>query len=231
MSPDTDARILASSPLFAGLSPSQLVSVLALGVRRTLTIGATLFLENAPATTLYVLLEGRVRVTRAASGGQLVVLHFAEPGDVLGCAILGGARVYPGSAELLGDATLLAFDERAIARMVECFPNVARNALRMLSGRMEDLRVRLGELATDKVERRVASALVRLAVRAEEGSHRPDFRLSRQDLAELVGATQFTVSRIVAAWEKAGWIETGRQRISVVDLPALRHVEQEERSA
>ncbi|MFN7145247.1 MAG: helix-turn-helix domain-containing protein, partial [Myxococcota bacterium] len=90
------------------------------------------------------------------------------------------------------------------------------------------LRVRLREMATEKVERRVASALARLAARAEADSRRPDLRLSRQDLAELVGATQYTVSRVVAAWEKAGWIETGRQRISVVDRAALERIERGE---
>lgn len=228
MSPGPDVRLLARVPLFAGLGEAQLGDVQALGVRRRIAAGTSLFLEDAPATTLYVLLDGRVRVTRSAHGGQLVVLHFAHAGDVLGCAILGGARAYPGTAEVLADAVALAFDERAIAGLVERFPVVSRNALKMLSGRMEDLRVRLREMATEKVERRIASALVRLAARAETESQRPDLRLSRQDLAELVGATQYTVSRVVAAWEKAGWIETGRQRIAVVDRAALERIEQGE---
>ncbi|MDP2316354.1 MAG: Crp/Fnr family transcriptional regulator [Pseudomonadota bacterium] len=223
--------ILARVPLFSGLGEPQLAAVLELGVKRRVPLGTLLFLENAPASTLYVLLDGRVRVTRDATGGQIVVLHFADPGDVLGCAILGGARCYPGSAEVVDEAVMLAFDERAIAALVERFPLVSRNALRMLSGRMEDLRVRLRELATEKVERRVASALLRLAARAEADSKRPELRMSRQDLAELVGATQYTVSRIVAAWEKDGWVETGRQRIRVVDAEALRSVEHGEREA
>ncbi len=219
-----ELELLARVPLFAGLDEARIAEVRSIGVRRSVSSGTALFLENAPATTLYVLLDGRVRVTRDATGGQLVVLHFAHPGDVLGCAILGGARAYPGSAEVVADAVLLAFDERAIAGLVERFPGVSRNALKMLSGRMEDLRDRLREMTTDSVERRIAHVLVRFASRAEAESMRPDLALSRQDLAELVGSTQYTVSRVVARWEKNGWIEAGRGRITVLDAEALQRV-------
>lgn len=219
-----DTRILSRVPLFAGLDAPQLWDVHTIGVRRRVEAGVHLFLEEAPATTLFVLLDGRVRVTRNGAGGQVVVLHFAHPGDVLGCAILGGARTYPGTAEVLDEGVVLAFDERGIAGLVERFPVVSRNALKMLSGRMEDLRVRLREITTESVDQRVASALVRLAAR--EGDS--ELRLSRQDLAELVGATQYTVSRIVSAWEKAGWIKTGRQRFQVLDPGALQRIERGE---
>lgn len=219
-----ELRLLARVPLFAGLTADQLEGVLALGVRRKLPAGGAIFLENAAATTLYVVLEGRVRVTRDAGAGQVVVLHLAHAGDVLGCAILGGARTYPGSAEATEDVVALAFDERAIAGLVERWPAVSRNALRMLSGRMEDLRDRLREMQTDSVERRVAHVLVRFAGKAEAELKRPELPLSRQDLAELVGATQFTVSRVIARWEKAGWLAAGRGRITVVDVAALQRV-------
>lgn len=223
-----DARLLKQVPLFAGLTAPQLVEVHLAGVRRKLRAGAPLFVEEAPATTLFVVLEGRVRVTRRATGGQVVVLHFGRPGDVLGCAILGGARAYPGTAEVVEDAVVLAFDERAIAGLVERHPLVARNALRLLSRRMEDLRVRLRELATERVDRRLASALTRLALPGPDQARPSELRLSRQDLAELVGTTQHTVSRILSAWERAGWVRLGRQRMEVRDLDALARVERGE---
>ena len=177
-----------------------------------------MFLENCPATTLHVLLAGKVRVTRCGPGGQVTVLHFAHPGDVLGCAILGGVCLYPGTAEILEDSVVLSFDERALARLIDRFPIVSRNALRMLSGRMEDLRIRLREMTTARVEERIALALIRLDARQGHG----DLRLSRQDLGELVGTTQYTVSRTLTAWERQGWIATGRQRVQIHDLEALR---------
>ena len=69
-----------------------------------------------------------------------------------------------------------------------------------------------------EVERRVAHAVVRLAGQAgrkEAAGIRIDFPISKQDLAEMTGTTLHTVSRILTAWEKAGLVEGGRQRLLV----------------
>jgi CRP-like cAMP-binding protein len=219
-----ELRLLSRGPLFAGLVEAELGRVLALGVRRRAPVGTWLFHERAAAETLFVLVEGRARVTRQGAEGQLLVLNLAGAGDVLGCAILGGARAYPGSAEVIEDATLLAFDRAALTALVAELPVVSRNALQILSGRMEELRDRLHEMTTESVERRVAHVLVRLACRAEAAQLRPELRLTRQDLAELVGSNQYTVSRVVARFEKSGWIEGGRGRVTVLDVEALRAI-------
>lgn len=210
-----EVRALAEVPLFAGVHP--LSDVHLFGVRRVVSAGTTLFQEHAPARALYVLLAGRVRVTRCGADGRVVVLHFADPGDVLGCAMLGGATAYPGTAEVLEEAVVLAFDEASVGRLIQRFPVVTHNALRMLSGRMEDLRIRLREMTTDGVEPRIAHALVRLAAR--QGNR--ELHLSRQDLAELVGTTQYTVSRTLTAWEREGWLTVGRKRVTLADPVAL----------
>ena len=209
-------ELIQASPLFAGMDAVQLREVQALGVRRRVESGRVLFSEGAAATTLYVVLEGRIRVRRERGGA--VVLHMVSAPDVLGCAILGGARAYPGTAEAVEDALLLAFDERSAQRMVERYPAVARNALRLLSGRVEDLRARLQAMTEVPVDGRIAAALLRLGEDGEE------IRLSRRDLAELAGTTEYSASRLLAAWERAGWIRAGRQRITVADGAALRRI-------
>lgn len=219
-----DIRLLSEIPLFEGLSPAQLRELHAMGVRRRIEAGDVLFTEGAEARSLYVLLEGRVRVTRDGPTGQQVVLHFAHPGDVLGCAILAGNLRYPGSAQVLVAGVALAISDVAISALVERTPQLARNALRMLSGRMDELRVRLLELSTERVEQRLALALLRLARTAGTESAtgtRLDLRLSRQDLAELVGTTQYTVSRLLSAWDQAAWVQVGRGWVIVQDRAAL----------
>lgn len=206
---------LAECALFDGLPAEALSDAHSLGVRRRLLAGATLFQEGAEATTLYVLLEGRVRVLRGSSGGTQLVLHYVQPGGVLGCALLGGARSYPGTAEVVEDGVALALETRGLDVLVGRFPRLARNGLRILSERVEDLRVRLQELSHERLDARLAHALLRL--RAELGGADGDapLRVSRQELAELVGASLFSVSRQLAEWERQGWLDTGRQRVTV----------------
>src|SRR5690606_27720704 len=93
----------------------------------------------------------------------------------------------------------------------------------------------LRELATLRVERRIAHALRRLAEQSESGQTNNgreeksggttiDFPLPRQDVADMCGATLHTVSRVLTTWEKAGWITTNRQRVTILDFAAIQGI-------
>ena len=90
--------------------------------------------------------------------------------------------------------------------------------MRLLAQHFTDLQDRYRELATERVERRVARALLRLVrqagKRTEEGVH-IDIPLSRQDLAEMTGTTLYTVSRILSEWEQKGLVNSGRERVTL----------------
>jgi CRP-like cAMP-binding protein len=95
---------------------------------------------------------------------------------------------------------------------------MALNGLRMVAGRFRDLQRRYQELATERVERRVARTLLRLTRQAGKGVPEGvllDLPLSRQDLGDLTGTTLYTVSRILSRWEQDGLITTGRERVIV----------------
>jgi CRP-like cAMP-binding protein len=80
------------------------------------------------------------------------------------------------------------------------------------------------EMATERVERRVARALLRLAREAgkrTEAGIEIAMPLSRQDVAEMTGTTLYTVSRLLSAWEQDGLVETGRQRVVIKQAHAL----------
>ena len=76
------------------------------------------------------------------------------------------------------------------------------------------------ELATAKVEQRVANVILKLAnqtgKKTEEGIL-IDFPISRQDISEMTGTTLHTVSRLMSAWEDMGWVKSGRQKIVLVE--------------
>ena len=87
-----------------------------------------------------------------------------------------------------------------------------------IGARLADANTRVMEMATEPVERRLAHALLRLAAqsgRPVDGGVEIDFPVTRQDLGEMIGATLFTVSRLLSAWESEGLIEGGRARIVV----------------
>jgi CRP-like cAMP-binding protein len=105
-----------------------------------------------------------------------------------------------------------------MARLMERHPKLALNALRFVAGRLHELQVQYRQLATEKVERRVARALLRLvqqAGRRIDSGVLIDLPLSRDDIAQMTGTTLFTVSRIISRFEAEGILEAGRQRILI----------------
>jgi hypothetical protein len=108
--------------------------------------------------------------------------------------------------------------------LMERYPRLALNTLGTLGGRLQETQTRLREISTERVERRIAHALIRLAEQTGKrvaGGIRIDFAISRQDVAEMTGTTLHTVSRTLSSWEGQGIVEGGRQRITIREPAAL----------
>src|SRR5205814_363728 len=166
--------------------------------------------------------------------GHQVLLRAIGPGEMFGAVAALGDATHPATAQATGDCAALGWESDVITGLMEQFPRIALNALRFLAGRLQEFQDRCRELATERVERRVAHALLRLARqigRPQEGGVLIDLTLSRQDIAEMTGTTLFTASRILSAWEQRGIIEGGRERVLIrkpdellaiaEDLPAI----------
>lgn len=206
------------TPLFQELSAAQLREVLQAAQPRKIPRDGFLFQQGDPAAALYLLLAGRMRIHQVTPDGQQVLLRVLTPGEMFGGVTLLKEALYPASARAVEECTALGWEVETMARLMEQFPRLALNALRLLAARMETLQDSYRELATERVERRVARALLRLTRqtgRRVEGGVLIDFPLSREDLAEMTGATLYTVSRILSGWERQGLIESGRQRILI----------------
>ena len=216
--PIVDPASLARVPLFAELSPEERAAIVAAAHRRFVSQGNFFFQQGDPASACYVLLRGRVRVTQLNPEGHQVILHMIGPGDGFALVAPFSQGEYGVAAEVVEDADALAWDGPTMEQLMTRFPRLAINALRFLSGRLHELQERYRELSTEKVERRVARAVLRLARQAGRKTETGiliDLPLSRQDLAEMTGTTLYTVSRILSAWEAAGLVEVGRERVVI----------------
>lgn len=201
---------LASARPFAGLDEVAVDDAAGAGHRRHLSPGDTVFRQGEPADELFVLLEGRVKVTQVTSDGQQVVVRLLGPGEMMGCVAAWGGGNYPGTATAQEETSVIGWSGAALGRLVERHPAIARNLLGTVGHSLQETQTRLRELATERVERRLAHALLRLV--DKEGR---SLRLTRQELAELAGTTLFTASRTLSAWEAQGLVEAGRGRVTV----------------
>ncbi len=204
--------------LFAGLSEAEWQSTLQAGSHSRIEQGGFFFHQGDSAVALYILIQGKVKLAQVTPDGQEVILRFIGSGDMFGGVAALGETTYPVSAEAVEMAEAWVWDSDTITRLMEAYPPIALSALRLMSARYQELQDRYRELASERVERRVARALLRLARqsgRKVEGGVLIDLPLSRQDLAEMTGTTLYTVSRILSAWEQKAFVEAGRERVLI----------------
>jgi CRP-like cAMP-binding protein len=122
------------------------------------------------------------------------------------------------SARAVEDSELLRWSAEDFQALMRRYPALSLNAIAILGEHIRLYQDRIRELTTERVERRLARTLLRLA--QQLGQRTPqgvliDLPLSRQNLAEMSGTTLYTASRILRAWEEAGIVHSGRERVVI----------------
>jgi CRP-like cAMP-binding protein len=214
-----DGQFLRDVDLFKDLDPTGLDRVTRLARQRRVPADSFLIHQGDPASHLYVLLSGRLKLTQVTVEGQQVLLRYALPGEAFAILAVLSDMLFPTSVQAVEDSLVAAWDKDSMQKLMLEYPQVALRAMGILARHTREFQDRIRELSTERVERRIARALVRLARQTgrkiKEGILL-DLPLSRQDLAELTGTTLYTVSRTLSQWESQGLIRSGREKIVIL---------------
>ena len=195
------------------------------GIVRAFPTGSALFHENQVPDRVIILQEGFVKLSCFSDDGHEVVLGIRGPGDVLGelSALDGGTR--SATAVALEPVQALAVPTSYFNDFLERNPRVFRLLVQVLAHRLRDAdRLRL-EFAAKETMGRIASRIVELSERfgsSAEGSISIDFPLTQEELAGWTACSRDSVVKALQSMRDLGWIETGRRRIKVIDLEAVR---------
>lgn len=196
------------------------------GILRSIEEGEFFFFQGDPATYAYVLVQGRAKLLQTNPNGQQVNLRTISEWDIFGA--LGAVREeahYPATAQALEASTALAIESNFLKEMMKTRPHINLHLMQMMTGYIMEMQERYRELATERVERRIALTILRLASqigrRATRDKPHVELPLSRQEIAEAAGTTLFTVSRVLAEWERRGIVQAGRERVVITDPHGL----------
>ena len=221
-----ELKILRESTLLKNLDMSSLMAIVQAATPYKAGRGGFFFHQGEPATTFFLLVSGRVRLSQIADDGRQVIFHYFGAGEGIGVAVVMTGNNYPVSAEAVTDSFALGWDREASISLMEKYPRLAINSMELIAVRFWELQNRYRELATERVEQRLARAILRLTDHLYgQVTHTPaTLKLSRQDLAEMTGTTLFSVSRICSDWEQRGILATGREQITVLNREELQDV-------
>lgn len=219
-----DPTLLDAVDVFAGLDAAGRDRALNAAHWRKIAVNERAFEQDQEADAFYVLQVGRLKVTQVTPDGQEIIIRYIGPKEMFGCVAVCGGLTYPGTATAVVDSWALGWTRARIAELAQIYPQIALNAMRTMGGRLKDTQLRLREMQTERVERRIAHGIARLVAQAGrrvEGGILIDFPLSREDIARMTGTTLHTVSRTLSAWQELGVVELGRQKLTVRDPHAL----------
>lgn len=204
----SNLELIRRVPLFSMLTAVQAASVADSVVKRRFKRGEPIVEQGKKSNALTILLTGRARVISTDTRGREVILATMHPGDYVGEMSLIDDAPHSASvfAEIQSDALMLGRNEFA-----RCLPEDGSMAYAVLRGLVQRLRHadrKIESLALMDVYGRVARALLESA--GHEGSEQGVIRdkVSRQDLAKMVGASREMVSRVMKDLEERGFIET-----------------------
>ena len=208
MSMLSNLELIRRVPLFALLTCAQAEAVADAVVKRRFKRGEAVVDQGSKSNTLFILLTGRARVVTADRRGREVILATLQPGDYLGEMSLIDNQAHSASVRAEVQTDMLALGRAEFAR---CLPENNSMAYAIMKGLVQRLRQadrKIESLALMDVYGRVARALLEFAQPDREGHLAVRDRISRQDIAKMVGASREMVSRVMKDLEERGFVET-----------------------
>ncbi len=216
-----DMGMLESLAAFRGTSPEDL-GVLAKQVARlSRAAKAVVLREGELADGLYVVLRGRVHLTRALPGGREIILGSLGPGELFGETVVVDNLTMTSSAITSLPTELARIPAEKVAAFAVAHPEVLRGLMGSLAARMSDVEAVASDLALCDVEARLRRLLVQLARRQGRPAMEADEGWvlapvpTQSELARMVGSCRETVSRTLTSMAKAGDLIARGRRLTV----------------
>jgi len=224
---DAVLGLLGGQRVLRHLPMPELERLLAFSQVRQLRRRAHLFAAGDTGTTVYAVLGGYVKLSRASPGGREVVLDLAGPGSMFGeMAALSGRR-RSADAVALSACRLLAIDGRQFMDALRRSPDAMLAIIRMLSERLTATTEQMENALFLPTPARLARALMRLAALHSQPSRDGlaiDIALSQRELGDLTGLTRESINKQLAAWRDAQIIRLEGQHLTLTNAATLQEI-------
>ncbi len=182
-------------------------------------------MEGEFGEAVHFVIEGRVKIYKTSENGKEHILYIAGPGDIFAEVILFNEVNYPATAEVMEKSRIGKIRNEDLEQVLKAHPSMAVAIIKVLNKRLIDAQQRVKSLALDNTHGRTARMLMKLAmehgVKTEKGVEL-ELSISRQELANMVGTTRETVTRVLMAFKKYNLIEIERNTIRIPQPEKLK---------
>lgn len=214
--------------VFSNLTDNEMKEIQPYLIKESFRKKHEIFSEGDPPDWFYILAKGKVKITKLSHDGREIIIELISPPDFFGgFAVLKGFP-YPANAIAMESSEILKISRHNLLKIIDRFPNVMYDITANLGDRIREFHDTLKNIALERVESRIAALLLKLADKA--GEKKADktavinMRLTKQDIAEMVGTTVETAIRVMSKFKKSGYISEKEGRIVIEDLKALESI-------
>ena len=211
--------------IFNALSSEDIKEISRYLIPDTFTKKEFIFSEGDPSEWLFVVKKGKVKITKLSHEGKELILEIVPSHEIFGGIAVVRGFPYPANAVAMEDTEVLKMSRKNLLSVMDRFPNLMYCMAMNIGDRIKGTHETLKSIALEKVESRIASLLIKLSDKA--GEKKPEgieinMKLTKQDIAEMVGTTVETSIRTMSKLTKAGHITAKSGKIIIRDLDRLK---------
>lgn len=206
--------------IFCELEKFALAEVSDNKVMNTYKKGHTLFFQGNPSFGLYCVNSGKIKISKMGNDGKESIVRIASAGDVLGHRSLFSNENYGATATAIEDATICFIDKKYIYKSLKENPSIGIQLIQKLSVEMGAAETKAASMFQKNVRERLAELFLTLkeSFGVKEGNRtKLDIKLTREEMASMIGTANETIIRFVTEFKDEGIIEQEGKTIFIIN--------------
>ena len=205
-------------PLLSKVSEADIEQLASHLIERRYPKHTTIVEEGLPGDYMYVIREGRVKVTKASEDGREKIMNFLEAGDFFGDMSLLDQAPRTASVKTLEESWLLALSRRDFIQLLRGSPDFSIAVIQELTQRLRDTNEQASSMSFQRVKARARGLFERIAQEdPDKDGQRLTPALTHQQIADMIGTSRETVTRVIKQLKQDGWLSQEGKRYAIPD--------------
>ncbi len=214
-------------PIFSELDNDTLEKISKLGIRKSFKKDSVVLFEHETGSALFVIIEGKVKVSRVSDDGKEVILTILGDSDFFGeMAILDGLS-RSANVTAMEDSELFIIQRSEFLELLQVHPEVSIALLQELTQRLRSADMKIKSLSLKDAEGKVATVILQLADdvgKIKQGTVEIEKLPFQHDLANMAGTSRETISRTLHTFAKKGLVELDGAKLRIMNYEKFKEL-------
>jgi CRP-like cAMP-binding protein len=218
---------LSEVAIFQDLSPDEMAALAKSAPMKEVASGTIFHSPEDAAEVLFILKKGRVKLYQLSPDGRALTMHIYEASSIFGEMSLLGQGMHGNFAQALTPCVLCLMSRNHVQRLLFGDPRIAMRIAEALGERLTNVENRLLDFAFRRVPERLARLLLQLAQPHRallSFTQRMEVRYTHEELADMIGTTRETVTKLLNEMRTRKLVELQRGRVTLLDMNGLQRI-------